>query len=453
MLSDVTWRKMPTDMLTNETMTYIESQMPAGFEYAPFMFYQAALKKADDDGSFDLEDGILFARLMRVPDVKLVFKIAILMVKRGIISQVQKGSNLCLLTDWEYSKGTASRTMAERRAIVARKIEAAQMHNSEPSFVAMPSDNAPESPVFDDKIQENVVKNSFDDKNQKNVVKNTNSVKNDSSAISLEREKEREREEKEHTHTEREIESLRGRERDASASAGASMAPAPAPAETEEALARDSEESEIEQETEITAVVPEFSTVNLASEAISVANGEEQKESGDLTEFEVVCAFLESFFIANCFGYDQKRGKKLVKLIAEKIMALEGNGHKATKIAEICCEAFKKMHDEPGQWKDIPLQPVYMAKDGVWAHILTYAGKKLNKKGSKNNTFFENAKKAQKAADEERAELIAQTEGEYRKYGIDPKDPNRVQKLMMARRPQMADDAVLTDEQLEGAVF
>lgn len=45
MLSDVTWRKMPTDMLTNETMTYIESQMPAGFEYAPFMFYQAALKK------------------------------------------------------------------------------------------------------------------------------------------------------------------------------------------------------------------------------------------------------------------------------------------------------------------------------------------------------------------------------------------------------------------------
>lgn len=452
MLSDVTWRKMPTDMLTNETMTYIESQMPEGFEYAPFMFYQAALKKADDDGSFDLEDGILFARLMRVPDVKLVFKIAILMVKRGIISQVQKGSNLCLLTDWEYSKGTASRTMAERRAIVARKIEAAQLHNSEPSFVAMPSDNAPESPVFDDKIQNNVVKSSFDDKNIKNVVKNTNSVKNDSSAISLEREKEREREEKEHTHTEREKESLREREREASAVAGASMAPAPAPAEKTEALARDLEESEIEQESEISGVVPEFSTVNLAAEAINTANkGEPEKEPGDFTEFEVVCAFLESFFITNCFGYDQKRGKKLIKLIAEKIMALEGTGHKASNIAEVCCEAFKKMHDEPGQWKDIPLQPVYMAKDGVWAHILTYAGKKLTKKGSKSNTFFENAKKAQEAADAEREELIAQTEGEYIKFGIDPKDPNRVQKLLIARNAKMAAD--VPEDEIEGAVF
>ena len=451
MLSDVTWRKMPTDMLTNETMTYIESQMPSGFEYAPFMFYQAALKKADDDGSFDLEDGILFARLMRVPDVKLVFKIAILMVKRGIITQVQKGSNLCLLTDWEYSKGTASRTMAERRAIVARKIEASQLHNSEPSFVVMPSDNAPELPVFDDKNQKNVVKSSFDDKNQKNVVKNTNSVKNDSSEIFLEREKERERE-RENTHTEREKESLREREREAFAVAGASMAPAPAPAEKTEALARDSEESEIEQETEISGVVPEFSTVNLAAEAINTANkGEPEKEPGDFTEFEAVCAFLESFFITNCFGYDQKRGKKLIKLIAEKIMALEGTGHKASKIVEVCCEAFKKMHDEPGQWKDIPLQPVYMAKDGVWAHILTYAGKKLTKKGSKSNTFFENAKKAQEAADAEREELIAQTEGEYIKFGIDPKDPNRVQKLLIARNAKMAAD--VSEDELEGAVF
>ena len=62
MLNDVAWRKMPTDILTNETMTYIESQMPAGFEYAPFMFYQAALKKCDDDGIFDIGDGIIFSR-------------------------------------------------------------------------------------------------------------------------------------------------------------------------------------------------------------------------------------------------------------------------------------------------------------------------------------------------------------------------------------------------------
>lgn len=77
--------------------------------------------------------------------------------------------------------------------------------------------------------------------------------------------------------------------------------------------------------------------------------------------------------------------------------------------------------------------------------------KEINQKGSKSNTFFENAKKAQEAADAEREELIAQTEGEYIKFGIDPKDPNRVQKLLIARNAKMAAD--VPEDELEGAVF
>ena len=92
MLDGVVWRKMPTDLLTNETMTYIESQMPKGYEYAPFMFYLAALKRADKYGSFDIGDGVIFARMMRVSDRRIVFDVALLMARYGFIKQVARGS-------------------------------------------------------------------------------------------------------------------------------------------------------------------------------------------------------------------------------------------------------------------------------------------------------------------------------------------------------------------------
>ena len=76
MLRDVYWRQYPIDLLNDEKMGYIESQMPAGYEYAPYMFYITALKLADDDGIFALDDGVIFARLMRVKDIELVYAVA-----------------------------------------------------------------------------------------------------------------------------------------------------------------------------------------------------------------------------------------------------------------------------------------------------------------------------------------------------------------------------------------
>ena len=100
MLRDVYWRQYPIDLLNDEKMGYIESQMPAGYEYAPYMYYITALKLADDDGIFDLDDGIIFARLMRVDNIQIVFDITNLMRQYKIIYRLSDDSNLCGIVDW-----------------------------------------------------------------------------------------------------------------------------------------------------------------------------------------------------------------------------------------------------------------------------------------------------------------------------------------------------------------
>ena len=371
MLSDVTWRKMPLDILTNEAMQYVESQMPDGLEYAPFMFYQAALKKAGDDGEFDLEDGVIFARLMRVPDVKIVFLVANEMAKRRIIYHVQAGSNKCLLADWEYAKGTQPRTLAQRREVVARQIEAkkAMPIITEEFKPIEPSNSAfsPENTSFcvnDDKNQKNVVKNVYDDKNAENVVKKN----------SIEREKEREIREREETHTEREIESPRGRER-VETSAGLPEGPAPVSPENK-AVARKTKKTEQQKEPESVTDSPSYDST-LADEALQ--QGEEAEEG----KFQEVVAILEAFFLNYSFGYNLKKGHAKVEEIASRILELETSDCGAGKIAQELCDIFRNMHEDDGPWKDVPLLPLYMAKDAIWAHLMSVAGKKLVKKGKK----------------------------------------------------------------------
>lgn len=437
MLGDVTWRKLPIDILTNENMSYIESQMPEGFEYAPFMFYQAALKKAGDDGEFDLEDGVIFARLMRVPNVQIVFQVANLMAQRRMIYHVCAGSNKCLLADWEYSNKTAPRTLAQRRQIVAQQIEAKKamliineefkpLHkeNSVPSFIC----------PDDDKNAKNVVINVNDDKNSKNVT-----IKNDTER---EREK-REREEREcvYTHTERERESLREGERtEASASAEALNGPAPAPAEKDTPMGRKTKKSEPKTEDQEHSDL-QTDVDALSSEALQIG---ETKAVGKFQEVESV---LEAFFLANSFGYNTKKGRPMIQELAKRVSELaDKTGVEAAKLCQNLCDIFKSMHDSEGTWKNIPLVPAYMAKDSVWAYILGLAGKKYSK-GKKKNTFLDTAKAYTDAANSEREELLNQTADEYKQYGIEPDDPNRFMKLMKAKQQ------VHPEPQYEGDIF
>ena len=428
MLSDVRWRKMPIDLLTNETMNYIASQMPEGLEFAPFMFYQAALKKAGDDGEFDLEDGVIFARLMRVSDVTIVFKIANLMAQRRVIYHVAAGSNKCLLADWEYSDKKQPRTLAERRAIVQHQIDAKKAmpiikeefapitssENVQPSFIC----------PDDDKNQKNVVKNVYDDKNTKNVVKK-NETEREEREI-------RERDKREETHTERE--SLReGVETSAELPEGSATVPTP----EKKAVARKTKKAETKTEEVVTDSVPASYDSSLADEALKSG---ETKAEGKNQEIESV---LEAFFLNYSFGYNLKKGHPHVEALAKRIKELATSEAPGPLLAQTLCDAFKKMHDEPGNWKDIPLLPLYMAKDGVWAHLLAIVSNKF--KGKRKKSFLDQAKEYEIQAEKEREDLITLTDSEYEDYGIDPNDPAKAQKLLIAKSAE--------SKQYEGDIF
>lgn len=436
MLCDVTWRKMPLDILTNEAMQYVESQMPKGYEYAPFMFYQAALKKAGDDGEFDLEDGVIFARLMRVPDVSFVFKVANEMAKRRIIYHVQAGSNKCLLADWEYSKGSQPRTLAERRAVVARQIE------QKKAMPIIQEEFAPIEAPINALTPENSSFCVYDDKNTKNVVKNVNddiSTENVTKKNSIEREKEREIRERD-THTEREIESVRERE-GVETSAGATESPATVTTPEKKAVARKNKKAEPQKEQSSDSDSAIYDS-SLADEAL-----QSQKTEKVVGNFQEIESVLEAFFLNFSFGYNIKKGRPQIEDLAKRIAELETPEISGPKVAKALCDSFKQMHDEPGTWKDIPLLPLYMAKDSVWSYLLAVVGKKLVK-GKKKNTFLEKSKEYEAQADQEREELIAKTDSEYAKYGIDPKDPARFMKLQKVKNAETQSEDVY-----EGDIF
>lgn len=425
MLNDVAWRKMPTDILTNENMTFIESQMPEEYVFAPYMFYMAALKKADDDGIFDLEDGMIFARLMRIESTELVFKIANLMGSRKIIGRVSATSNICFFVDWEYPNNR-QKTWQQRREAVQIRINNNEQLNRLPNF----EEKAPEIPfsAFEcDKNQENVSQSVIVTKNNENVTQTAQCDKNGDSCLTLKRERERERIERE-THTERDRESVREEERDSSASASAPLGLAPAPESRKKPLAKETSE----KQKEVEPTTQQQSDTNIST-GDNQKSQKSEKETGEI--LGVTVATLETWFNDNCFGFDSKKAKKQLAELSNRIVNLNCDTAKVT--AGILNE-FRQMHERDGPWKDIPLSPTLLLKPSVWTYVLNAVGKKL--KITKKKTFLDNYQKYQKECEEERLQEESALNTEYQKYGISPDDPNKTQKLLAMKAQEQQEE-------------
>ncbi|MCR5284885.1 MAG: hypothetical protein K6D95_04750 [Treponema sp.] len=461
MLKDIYWRRYPIDLLNDDKMLYIESLMPEKLKYAPYMFYITALKLADDDGVFDLEDGVIFARLMRVPDVQIVFEVANLMRQRKVIYRLFDDSNYCGLTDWEYAKNEKVRSIEERRQVVAQAIKEAQKkQHSEKDFViaknagkynaipysnscagkcndipqTMATDNAPESNVFapdsssflcseNDKKTENVVKTRMDDKNAENVVKNEN-CDNFPENVVIHRERE-ERENKEieqNTHTEKK-EQLPGSESLQSSTPGNCKETTPAVAETNLTETQNSESDENNSD------YSQTDTSCLAERALKLEVVEDEKndESGLLS-------YLNEFFVKNCYGYKPKQSAHALKKLAEEIEAVSDEVNPPLEVAAILCSEYKNMTEGKRNeyWKGMPLLPSFMYKPRCWQELMQYAGKILAKSNA-HNRFLEAAKKAEEEYQKDAAAISVARRDEYLKYGIAPEDPNAVRKLLQAK--------------------
>lgn len=453
MLKDIYWRKYPLDLLNDENMLYIESLMPEQYKYAPYMFYITALKIADDDGVFNLDDGIIFARLMRIDNVSLVFTIANLMRKRNIIYRLFDDAAYCGLVDWEYPKQKA-RTLDERRKVVEAKLRAEEAkgysHSDFPTDscagkcndIPQAVQEAPQSgdgkrrnavqqrqikgpasesqqadaQKMDDKKQKNVVKTVYDDKNTKNVVKNEKT--------------EREREQRDlqanvnsHTHTEkREITERQERDRtepdDSSGHGGPTLSPG-------EQSTADVAEKELTETTESENDTQSLRSNPSEQESAQPSQVINEQERGALYDY------LEAFFVKNCYGFNKKQAANAMRKLAAAIESLSDEVNPPETIAAFMCKEFENMtKGKHGKyWMDIPLLPSNMIKPRVWQELVQYAGKILATKA--NAKKFEDAmKQAMQASEDDHKQVCDEIEGEYLKYNISPDDPNKVAKLL-----------------------
>lgn len=264
-------------------------------------------------------------------------------------------------------------------------------------------------------------------KNNKNVTQTTQCDENTENCHTLKREREKERERRE-THTERDRESVREEGRDSSASASPMERLAPAPESRQKPLATDSTEIQ----TEINPVSTQTAETN-TSAAESPKNKDGEKETGEISG--VISASLESWFMENCFGYESKKARKQISEITNRIINLNCDSAKVTN--EILAE-FRQMHERDGPWKDIPLSPTMLLKSSVWTYVLNAVGKKL--KITKKKTFLDSYKKYQQECEAENKEHEDFLNSEYKKYGINPDDPNKTQKLLAMKSKQKQEE-------------
>lgn len=450
MLRDVYWRQYPIDLLNDEKMGYIESLMPAGYEYAPYMYYITALKLADDDGIYDLGDGIIFARLMRVKNIQLVFDVTNLMRKYKIIYRLSDTTNLCGIVDWTYSD-KKKRTLAERKQAAANAIErerAKSMSTKDfgpagcagkcndipqstacvgkcndipqgpgniPQVPAIVAPQQAQSAVFfmpdDDKNRKNVDINADDDKIAENVTDiQTDSTDNTNNTV-------------QEVHTNTHIQQT--------PACGPNMGPTADVCPDSIPAVADIQNSETDNETHSEQAACSDEITQLAEQAMSIAGNSEETKSA-------VCKKLEDFFVKFCYGYDKKHGRHSIIKIADRICKLADDKNPADCICDILCKEFKKMNETGSgnpYWKGIALLPSNMLKDSVWSYLMGFAGRILAKQ-TKDNAFLREAEKYKADAEKEQNNVADFLNEEYRKYGIDSKDPDRVQKMLIARNAE-----------------
>lgn len=439
MLRDVYWRQYPIDLLNDEKMGYIESQMSAGYEYAPYMYYITALKLADDDGIYDLDDGIIFARLMRVNDIQLVFDVTNLMRKYKIIYRLSDDSQLCGIVDWTYSD-KKKRTLAERKQAAANAIERERAKSmSTKDFIPagcagkcndIPQSEAcagkcndiPQGPgnkpqceaqppaVFfmpeDDKNRKNVVINADDDKNAENVTDiQTNSTDNTV------------QEEHTNTHTQQQTPAC-----------GPNLGPTASVCQDSIPAVADTQNSETEKQTDNKDAASSGDITMLAQQAMSIASGETEKKDTALFDY------LNDFFVKNCYGYKPKQSASAIQRLAAEVNKLSDEVNPAVEVAAVLCGEYKKMCDgaRSDYWKGQPILPAYMIKPRCWMELLQYAGKILATKTNQNK-FAQAMAEAREKVNAEREDVEQWMNEEYAKYGIDPASSTAQIELIRAK--------------------
>lgn len=362
--NEMTWRKMPRNIIRDEEMDYISDQLPRELRAAPYMFYLTALCKADDDGIIDLEDGVIFSRMMRIGRPEDVFTIAQLMQDRHLIT-AQPGTTKIMFTSWEYPKAAKPRTLQERRNVVQRQIEE-QQNTPMVDFSSLAA--APKQPARVDFSHSqpfaSFFPQVFDDKNEKNVVKNPETERENREIDYTERKD---------THTEDKTDQTDRLDRPHQTEQKGFQAPTQAfqPLEGRKDN-RNTEEAEAQEETQEEETLIQGN--DLADVALNCAQAQVENKELQQSYQAAFSVFLE-FFTKNCQG---NQNLDAIATLSRRITELSDERNPPEVIANLFCSQFKKLSESPGYYQGIPLTAESLVKPGPYGHVLQVCSNILN---------------------------------------------------------------------------
>lgn len=425
------WAKIPTDLLENKLMLQAEKHLPKELNYAPVLFYLAGATKADDDGIFDIDDGTEFADLVKVNCPENIQKIASVMVQARIFAHVPN-SSFYIFTEWEYATRQTSRSLSFRFQLAQKKAAQKAEEQSYFSVQSTKVDKVIDVNNYTKNENLNTIQESFDkclntiqgEKTAADRIEETREIREDEI-----KQEQNIQDEKKTTHTRIECE-----EGEAKQSSGFLENPPDCFAKKDEQKSEETKENEkLLEVRKDWCIVPE-------SENSETLQSKSEKETQE-TIFKPTKTVkeLEDFFKANNVAYNELKGSRLVETIANDIAKHCQNDDEAVVWAKRLCKEFKAMHDAPDtdRWHNIPLMPAYMIKEAVWAQINTRVVRIYGT--IKNPKALDVHEQAQKDYQEHLKDLENPTESpdaEYIRLGINPNDPDRIQKMLIKKAAQ-----------------
>lgn len=442
-MNDLAWRKFPVNTIRNEELDYISYLLPKELAAAPYMFYMTAICKCDDDGVFDIEDGMIFSRLMRMGSPVDVIDIARMLTERRILTQVTASKpSIYMITDWDAPdrRGVVkTKTAEERRAIIAAKIEAEQNarlqrqpqpQRPQPSiqipneiWTAPPAQitgkpwNTVDNPAIDfNKMREAVQPASAAffcpdfDKNAQNVEKT-----------------ERERENIESirdTHTEN-TEDMR-EEREADTACGPMEGPTAVSTEENTAETRNLRQEAEPGEQEMYEPSAELQG-DLVEQAIGNSD-EGEKESAPEEAIKLLEDIADDFFVRNSLIYVKDADFHAIKTLAERVYRLKTPNNPPEIVMKTILRQFKiRATTKTDYFYGCNFTPQFLLNQNTWKHILSQCSALLMTHKEDNSEW---QLQMLVKNPEEQAAIDDDIQAQCLKYGVDPKDPKRITKLL-----------------------
>lgn len=412
--SETRWKKLPVGIIRDEDLDYIADQIAPELRAAPYMFYMTALCKSDNDGIFDLEDGVIFSRLMRIGTPQDVFTIANLMIKRRIILRAGETTR-CIIANWEYPEKVPPRTLDDRRAIVAKQIESEKRNAQIAEFTVRDADpiavdfnnNAASNINFfcglNDKNAKNVTINNFDDKNEKNVVEKNQT--------------EREIERKIERHTQEKKDKIDQKQ-------GLQLPEGFRPCQNQnKQISENNQKAEPEKDQWENQQQPATAGMEQSG---SMGKGISEEER------QAVIELVAGFFTKNYLGFNPYAEREAIWSVADRMIWLSDSKNPPEIVTSVFLGQFKKLVEEDGYYKGAPLTPMQLIKPGTYSHVLALASKILLNKNN-NQRWQEQQQALQAEIEREKNNVCDGVDAEYLKYHISPQDPNRSQKLLIAK--------------------